>query len=335
MDWRKWHALDAVDDSLYKLRYYFVPFDLKKYLVLVLVTSVVGARAGYGVFGDVTTVFAGVEADLRLTRPAAELVLESVDLLLAAAALFAVVLFFSAVFEFVFVDVLVDEELRLRRMIGRRWRDGLALFGFRLAATTAFFGTSYVAVGLYRNADEATVAVAPLVAAVAFVAFATSLVNGLTTDFAVPIMIADGRGLGDAWVKLVRLLKAHPRQFGFYVVFRGAVNAAALLGATAVSFTVGATLALPLAGFGYAVGLTSEGLDAVLATAAGVTLAVSLAAVYLVLLAVLLAVFVQLPVKLFLRCYPLYVLGRFDERYALLEPRPADISLLDFVLGRK
>lgn len=335
MDWRRWYALDAVDDALYRLRYYFVPFDLKRYLVLLLVTSVVGARAGYGVFGDITTFFAGVEADLRLTRPAVELVLDDVDLFVAAAGLLALFLLVSAVFEFVFVDVLAEDEIRLRRLVRSRWREGLALFGFRVAATIAFFATSYIAVGLYRDAVQASAAVAPLVVGVAAVAFATSLVNGLTTDFVVPIMVVEDHGLGDGWVKLVKLLKAHPSQFGFYVVFRGAVNAFVLVGATVVSVVLGATLALPLAGFGYASGLTSGGLDAALATAAGVALVVTLAAVYVFLLILLLAVFVQLPVRLFLRCYPIYVLGYVDDRYAILEPRPADISLLDFVLGRK
>lgn len=335
MDWRRWYALDAVDDSLYRLRYYFVPFDLWRYVLLVVVTSVAGARAGYGAVGDVTAVAVGVEADLRLTRPAVELVVDNVDVFAAAVALLAVVVYVSAVFEFVFVDVLVDDDLRLRRMLRRRWRDGAELFVFRVAATLAFFGSSYVAVGLFDGADGGAAPLFVLAAAVAALALAFSVVNGLTTDFVVPIMKVDDRGLGGAWIRLVHLVRGEPRQFGFYVVVRGMVNGVILVGATVVSVVVGATLGLPVAGLGYAFGLTSGGLDAAAATAAGFALALVLVALYAVLLLVLLAVFVQLPVRFFLRCYPIYVLGHVDDGYAVLESRPADISLVDFILGRK
>lgn len=335
MEPRRWYAFDAVDDSLYNLRYYFVPFHLWRYVVLVVVTSLVGARAGYGAFGDVAAVAAGVEADLRLTRPAVEIAVEHVDVFAAALALLAFLVFVSAVFEFVFVDVLVDDELRLRKLVRRRWRQGASLFVFRVAATAVFFGSSYIAVGLYRNADGSTAPLIVLAAAVAALALAFSILNGLTTDFAVPIMTVDGRGLPHAWIRLTKLVNAEPRQFGVYVLVRGLLNALTLVGATVVSVVVGATLGLPLAGVGYALNLTSGGLDAALATAAGLALAVTLVVVYVVLLLVMLAVFVQLPVRFFLRVYPIYVLGYADESYAVLEPRPADISLFDFVLGRK
>ncbi len=335
MDWRRWYAFDAVFDSLYKLRYYFVPFDLWRYVALVVVTAVVGSRAGYGAVGDVATFAVGVEADLRLTRPAVELAVDNVDLFAAAVALLAVLVFVSAVFEFVFVDILWEDDLSLRKLFSQRLREGFSLFVFRVAATAAFFLSSYVAVGLLRNSTESTAGLIPLAAAVALLALGFSVVNGLVTDFAVPIMIADGRRLDDAVVEVVKLFRREPRQLSLYVGVRLLLNAAILVGATVVSVVVAATIGLPLAGLGYAVELTSGGLDAALATAAGVAVAVVLVVIYLVLLLVFLAVFVQLPVRFYLRCYPLYVLGYTDERYRLLEERPADISLLDFLLGRK
>lgn len=335
MNPRRWYAFDAIDDSLYNIRYYFVPFNLWRYAALVIVTSVVGARAGYGAFGDVAAVLAGVEADLRLTQPAAELAVEYVDLFVVAVALLVLLVFVSAVFEFVFVDLLVDDDLRIRKLFRRRWREGGALFLFRVTITAAFFGSSYVAVGLYRNAEEPVAPLFLLAAIVALLALAFSILNGLTTDFAVPIMVVDDRGLPTAWIRLANLLRADPRQFGVYVVLRGMLNAIILVGATVVSVFIGTTLGLPLAGVGYAAGLTSSGLDAVLATAAGLALAIVLVVIYVVLLLLMLAVFVQLPIRFFLRVYPIYVLGYADEKYAVLEPRPADITLLDFLLGRK
>ncbi|MFW5930045.1 MAG: DUF7544 domain-containing protein [Halobacteriota archaeon] len=334
MESQRPYAVEALFDSVYHLRYYFVPFELRRYAALVLITSVVGARAGYGAVGDGLALAAGVELDVRLTKPAAETMFESTGLYVAGGAVLLVfILYVSALFEFVFVEVLRTDERRLKRHLRRHRLKAASLAVFRGIATLGFVLTSLAAVEAYRLSRSAFGGFLGIVVLVGLLAFAFSLVNGLTTDFVVPMMVVDRRGLVASWVELLEVARHDVRQLLVYVAVRLVINAVILSGAALASLFLGGFLGLPLAGLGYGLGLLSG--DAALEELAGVLLVVVLVVLYVALLLATLALFVQLPAKLLMRSYPLYVLGYLDEGYRTLDPRPSGISTWDFLLGRR
>lgn len=299
-----------------KTRLFFRPFSFRKYIVAAVITAFVGLRAGYG---SVTNLGAVVffDGEVSAPSPAVGAVIDSLDLLVLGVVVAVVGTFVSAVAEFVLIDVLRSDEPRLREYAGERIDEGGQLFLFRAAATVVFFASTAAAGVVFGRAPESVV-VAAVVAALLF-GVAVSLVNGFVTDFVAPIMVVRGCSLVHGFGVLRRLLVEKPSVFAGYAVARVAANVLVGFGATVAAALVAGFFALPLAVLSYALGLTAEGFDALLASTAGVVLLGVVVVVYLALVLASLAVLVQLPVRLFFRAWSLYFLGEVDDEFVLLD----------------
>jgi len=324
-------------EAVRETRWFFTPFDAKKWVAVAVAAVFVGARAGYTSVTNLALVpfLPSVSAESieraptsanEAVSPAAVALADSIDFLAVGIVALTVATFLGSVAEFVLIDVLRTGEPRLRRFLMDRFGAGIHLFLFRIVVTASLFGVAAL-VGIGAVGGFGPVALAVLLPIFAFSVVA-SIINGLTTDFVVPVMMVDDCGVLKGWKEFFPVLTENPATFLVYVVGRLLVNLAVAVGFAVSSVVIGVLLGLPVAVTGYAVSLTEGGFDAVLASALGVALLVVVVVLYVLLLVALVALFLQLPVRLFFRSWPLYLLGRVEEEYEILDEPPETVFSL-------
>lgn len=217
------------------------------------------------------------------------------------------ILLVGSVFEFVFLDALRGEPVRLTAGGKRWWRAGVQLFVFRLAVLSCLG----LAAGLVlRTGNPRPLVLVPT----ALAAGVLVVLDRLTVAFVVPIMLVDDRSLSSAWRALLPTLRVEWRQYAAYLLVAGTlgVGVAVLGGLLAALLAV--AFAVPFSAFGAAVAaaLIEQGLSP---TTVSRVVAAALAVPYLAsVLGTVLLVHVA-PVA-YLRYIALFVLGdtagRFD-----------------------
>lgn len=351
-----WYATSDIDDAFDATKRFLFPFDGWQWLKLAVVTFFLGGVGSGGLnvpsgtgnvdvpsdgglpragapAGDGSAVggpgggFGGVEPgpiDLDFV-PGVDAGVELAVLVGLAALVLLLALAFGlcgAVMEFVLLDSLRTNEIRLRRYFRTRFWKGVRLFAFRLGvglllvipiAALVFGGIVLVDAG--PGAILGTLAVAvPLIVAVAV---AGAIVLGLTTEFVAPVMLVENVGLLDGWRRFWPVLTSQWKQYGLYLVVRLILAVAAGILALLVTATV---LVALLVLFGIVAGIVALGLGGVGALAStGVGLAVVAVLGFLFLVCALGVVLaVRIPVVTYFRCYALAVLGDTEPTFDLL-----------------
>lgn len=210
----------------------------------------------------------------------------------------------GTVFEFVFLDALRGQRVRLVADSDRRFRAGLEVFALRAALA----GVLGCAVGAFVLAD-APLAIVPLAA----LAVVLAVVDRLTVAFVVPIMLVGGRSLPDGWRAFSPTLRREWREYALYLLVAAVLwSAVAVVGGLAGALLAGVLL-VPFAVLGLAVGsaLLAQGLSE---AAVGQAVMGTLAVPYLFAF-VTLVLLVHLPLVAYLRYIALFVLGDTAERY--------------------
>lgn len=230
----------------------------------------------------------------------------------------------GAVMEFVLVESLRTERVRVREYWGTRWRQGLRLFGFRLVlglvllgAAAALFGP--IVFGAGGGVGVPTVGLL-LFALPAFVvvAVAVSLVNGFTTAFVVPIMVLTDAGVLAGWRRLWSTVRADWKQYVVYVLANVVLTVTAGLFLAMVGVAAALVLLLP---FGL-LALVGAGLLTFAVPIVGIAVLVVVALLYGLALAIVVAL-AQGPVVSYLRYYAMLVLGDVDESLDLVATQRA------------
>lgn len=324
------HAIENLDDAFAATRAFLVPVDRSVWVRLAVVVLFVGSPGG-NLNGLQFPGGGNVEGDLPAGAfPAFDpgprawlLIAAAVGALLAAA--LAVVLV-GSVMEFVLVESLRREEVRVRRYWGRRWRQGLRLFVFRVAVgAVALAGVLLLAgvalLSLFGVGPVGLLALSvlllPLLAVLAAVA---GLVNGFTTVFVVPIMVLEDCGVLAGWRRLWPTLVDRWKQYLAYAVAGVVLSGIGGLLAGLVALLAALLLLVPfgiLFGIGYglfAVGVGPVGI-AVMAVV-GLLFGLSVLAV---------AALARVPVATYLRYYALLVLGDVDADLDLIPERRAAV----------
>lgn len=220
---------------------------------------------------------------------------------LAVAALLLAVAYvlFGALAEFAVLHSLVHDTVAVREPVRRHRRGGLELAAFRLLAGALVAG-AVVGVSLALWEVDLGIEPSPGVAVgLAILALAVLVVHRFTTDFAVPIMLAEGVGLLGAWARLSQAVGRRPREFAVYLPVRVALEVAG-------GIALGIAVAIVLVGVGLVVGLPVFAVGTLLG--GPVVAAVVAAAAVLPPAAVAVAA-VVLPLHVYLRYYALLVLG--------------------------
>jgi len=141
----------------------------------------------------------------------------------------------------------------LRRHWRRRWRQGLRLFGFRIAIglpmIALFAGwLALLIVPILTGRDPTLPATAFLVGIpmVFLIGVLYALVSGLTTVFVVPLMIQADSGVLAAWRRLWGSIKTAWKQYLAYVVIAFLLTVAAGIIASIVVGIVAIVLLIPI-----------------------------------------------------------------------------------------
>lgn len=322
------HAVDNVSDAFATARAFLFPFELRRWLKLALVALFVG---GGGVSLPTTqfNTTGGFEPGPGTELPGA--IPDSIPSLVAVVVAVAIVLglVFSlvrAIMEFVLVESLRTGEVTLRKHWGRRWRQGLRLFGFRLAIGIPFFVLFVgwlgllVVPGLFPDVDPVVPLGALLVVGLPVIFLLSllyTLVFAFTNVFVVPIMIQTDSGVLAGWRRLWGSIKSEPKEYLAYAVIGFVLSVAAGIAASIVVGFVAIGLLLPFALIGLLVYVSVS-----LSSTAGLAILVALGIVFVVALVVC-WLLVQVPVLAYLRYYALLVLGDVDEPLDLIPDQRA------------
>jgi|AntRauMinimDraft_4_1070384.scaffolds.fasta_scaffold02063_3 hypothetical protein len=324
------YAVDAIDDALSATRSFLWPFDRGRWLRLALVVFFVGGAGGFPSFqfsGGAPT-GTGPGTSLPPGLPSPEAVVPGVVELLLIAGVFALIaaivfglLFVGSVMEFVFVESLRREAVSVRRYWRDNWRVGARLFGFRLllGVLTLAVVLSVLAVALspvFLGNERLVIGTMLLAIPVFFaVAVVSGLLGAFTTNFVVPIMLVEDRGVLAAWRRFWPTLTAQWKQYAAYVVISFVLQIAVGI-VTSIVVVLGAIVAAVPFGI---VGLAGGALLSVSQIAGGILIAV--AAVLFVLTIIVLGLLVAVPVTTYLRYYALLVLGDTNAEFDLIADR--------------
>ena len=325
-----WNAIDALDDARWATQSLLLPFDAGRWLRLAVIAFfVAGGGGGAGGGGNASTSvnpgsgpgpgpITGGELPFGVTPRTAFLIAGVVvAALLLVGLLWA---FVGAVMEFVLIEGLRTRDVRVRGPFRGFLRQGLGLFLFRVVVVVlvlAAFAVPVVLILLAANAVPlGALLLVPLLLAAALLGLLAAVVLRLTTDFAVPTMLAEDRGVVSAWRRLLPLLRAEWKEVGAYLVVRLIAGIAAAIATGLVVTLIAIVVAIPFVIVAVAVFF---GLGGSVATLGGVGVAL-LAVVGLLFLLSVLAVgaVVQVPVVTYFRYYALFFLGATDERLDLV-----------------
>lgn len=326
------HAADDIGDAFTATREFLTPFDRGLWARLALVALFVGAGTSGPTLssnvslpgGDSIDTDGGLDASGALPDDLGVILV----VLVAGAALVGLLwTLVGSILEFVLVESLRSREVTLRRYWGLRWRQGLRLFGFRLALGGSFllvFG-GWLAVVLspvFTDADTSGLWLAALLVGIPVllvVGLVVALVYQFTTVFVVPVMIETDANVLAAWQQFWPTLRAGWKEFLVYAILAAVLTGVLGFG---VSLALGIVVILALVPLG-AVALLVH-LTVSLSSAAGFAVLVVLGAVFVVVVAVGWAL-LQVPVVTFLRYYALFVLGDVESEFDLVPRQRADI----------
>lgn len=323
-------AIDNIDDAVEATRAFLWPFDLGRWAKLALLAFFIGGGTGVNPLqftgGTGTTPeTAGSPASIDFSGmvpsiSGAELAI-AVGVIGVVLAVVLALMLVGAVVEFVFVESLSRERVRIREYWGEHWRQGVRLFGFRLLvgvfsigvpALLAVAGLSPVLFG----DGELSIALLAL-AAVGFVVLAigAGLANGFTTNFVVPVMIVEDHSLLAAWRRFWPTLTAEWKEYTVYVVMSFVLQIAVGILTSVVTAIAAILLLIPLG----IVALIGGALLSVSSIAGWAIIGV--AGVLFVLGLLTIALLVAVPVQTFLRYYALLVLGDTNGAFDVIPER--------------
>ncbi|WP_049980905.1 DUF7544 domain-containing protein [Halolamina rubra] len=325
------YALQDIDDAIAATRAFLWPFDLGRWVKLAFVAFFLGGTGGVNPFqfsgspqGTPTgPTDPGGAPNFRAMIDA----ISTTEWLLIGAVVGAILLiglafaFVGAVMEFVFVESLRRERVAIREYWRGWWWQGGRLFGFRLVVgllSLLLAGGAIVAAvwPLLTGTPGFSLPLLFVAIGVAFVvAIVGSLVNGFTTQFVVPVMIAENHNVLAAWRRFWPTLTGQWKQYLAYVVLRFVLAIAVAVVVGVISFVAALVLAIPFVMVGL---IGAAALGAAPMVGWGIILfAVALFVLTLIALSLLVAV----PVQTYLRYYALLVLGDTEEAFDLVADR--------------
>lgn len=325
-----WHAISTLDDARRATTSLLLPVDPGRWLRLALVAFFVGGLGGGSGGGgggqgtvDVSTdqFPTGFPGDVPFDVPPTQTLFALVATVVAVALLFGLLyLAVGSVMEFVFVEGVTSRDVRLREPFRANVRPGLRLFVFRLlvgvlVAVLVAVPIAGAVLGGIGVSPAFFLLLLPVVLVVVFLAILGGIVLQLTTDFVVPTMLTEDRGVLDAWRRVLPLLRAEWQQAALYVIVRYVLAIGAAIAVGLVVLLLALVVALPfvlVGGVVYLVGASMGGPGLV-----GWALLGLVGALY-GLVVVVVSLFVQVPVVTYFRYYALFVLGELDASLDLV-----------------
>ncbi len=324
------HAAQDIGDAFTVTREFLTPIEIRRWIKLAVVVFFIGGGASVpNVQFDVPTGPEQIPAEEIPVILPTEMATAIVAVVAAAVALGIVFAIVGAIMEFVFIESLRTGTVSIRRYWSQRWRQGLRLFGFRIAIGLPMLaiGLGWMALFLLPLFSGIADPIVPIgvfllgLPVLFVVGLLYALVSAFTTVFVVPIMIKNDCGVLAGWRPLWGSIKREPKQYLAYAVIGFLLTIAAGI---LVSVLVGIGAIALLIPFGVLAALTYVTVS--LSSMLGVAVIASLGVVFLVAVLTLWAL-IQVPVVAYLRYYALLVLGDIEpsldvipERREAIEP---------------
>lgn len=325
------HAVDNLSDAVDVARDFLTPVEARTWLKLAVVVLFLSGLSFSppSVPGGETSTTPGtgpMPGDPFLETPAGEPV--PTDVLIQVAIVLAVVgllvwlafALIGALMEFVLIDALRTGTVVVRARMGEHVGKGLSLFGFKLVlgliAAAVLVVPAYLLLApiesIEGTVERLTLAdVGGLVALAALVGLVYALVMRLTTEFVVPVMLLEDRGIRGGWRRFWATLRRHPLEYVVYVVLATIVSVVASIAITLLAAIALFVLAIPFVVLVFVAILTGPLAPVLL----GVLAIAAIATVLLVM-----ALF-RMPVVVYIRYYALLVLGDTEPDLDLIPSR--------------
>ncbi|MDL5361732.1 DUF4013 domain-containing protein [Halalkalicoccus sp. NIPERK01] len=311
------YAIDDLDDAWVATREFLTPLSARRLLALAVIVFFVGG-SGSGFPGSASGTGVPAETDAGVTPSLDALwtvVAENALVigLVGAAALLVVLAFafVGALMEFVLVESLRTDEVRLRDYSRAFLGEGLRLFGFRIAITAVGlipalalvgFGLATAGTGALTELGGVALVALALLSVPAFVLLA--LVDAATTAFVVPVMLVRETGVLGAWRAFWPTLAGQWPQYLAY-------GLVALLLNVAVGFLFALLLGIVALFFLVPFAIIAASTTLIVSEPIVAAVAVVLGSLFVLFLGIV-VLLVQVPVLTYLRYYALFVLGDTD-----------------------
>ncbi|PAU80255.1 hypothetical protein CK500_15415 [Halorubrum salipaludis] len=317
------HAVENIEEAFGVTREFLTPVDLRRWLKLAIVVFFVGSGVSFPTAqfntstppGDVSN----GELPFSLPVDVVTLVIAIVVVGLLLVGLFALI---GAIMEFVLIESLRTGAVSLRRYWRQRWRQGLRLFGFRIAIGLPMVALiagwiALLVIPILTGRDPTVPFTVFLVGipVVFLISVLYALVSGLTTVFVVPLMIQADSGVLAAWRRLWGSIKTAWKQYLAYVVVAFLLTVATGIIASIVVGILAIVLLIPILIVAAIIHVTVS-----LSSTIGLVVLVALALLFGLSMLVIWTL-VQVPVVTYLRCYALLVLGDIEESFDVLSDR--------------
>jgi len=323
------YALENVDDAIGATRSFLWPFDLGRWLKLAFVVFFLGGTGAVNPFqfggGTSSTGSSGEPGQLpsysEIVNALTPTEWAIVGAIVGAILLLGLILgFIGAVMEFVFVESLRRERVSIREYWGARWRQGVRLFGFRLVVgllSLAVAGGAIVAAlwPLFAGGQFSIPVLLLAIGVALVVAMGSGLLTGFTTQFVVPVMVAEDRTVLGAWKRFWPTMTGQWKEYLAYAVLRIVLSIAVGILVGVVTMIGVVVLAIPLVMVGIAGGVLLSVSDIV-----GGAVLLFVAALFFVAV-IFLSLLVAVPIQTYLRYYALLVLGDTEEAFDLVAER--------------
>lgn len=320
------YAIDDIDDAIDATRSFLWPFDRWRWAKLALVVLFIGGIGGMNPlqFGGGTPGTDVTETSGNLGTPESFASIGGSELALIAAltALLTLIgllfLLISSIMEFVFVESLRRETVKIRRYWSTQWRHGLQLFVFRLLLGILTFGIlGLLAVGvaapvLFGDGGFSLGLILIAVSLGILMTVLSGLFHGFTTMFVVPIMMSENRGVLAGWRRLWPTITDQWKQYAAYAVMSVILQLVGGIVASIATAIGAPLLAIPLG----ILGVIGAGLMALSHIVGWIV--IGIAAIVFVLALIMLVLLTAVPVQTYLRYYALLVLGDTNEAFDLI-----------------
>lgn len=330
-----YHAIEALGDALDATRDLLWPFELSRWWRVALVALFVGGGASVnmpsmpGSPRGAPNATPGGPGGGGLPAPAGDELLV-IGLVVLAVVLFGLVLIvIGAVMEFLAYEMLHRDPFNIRQLFRRNLTNGFRLLLFRigLAVATIFFVGLLVGLALLPVVVDVPIltvlgllVVVPIVASIVLMA---AMINGFTTSFVVPTMLAEDRTVLSAWRRVWKLMRTDPWEVAiFLVVGLGiAVGKGVVVG---IATMVGGLILLVPTAFLAAIAFGLYQVIPLLGIAVGVLTGLLFLAAGIGLIG-----FIKAPLVTYVRYFNVFVLGDLDDSLDLIPEQRSAVRTAD------
>ncbi len=324
-----WYAVEALDDAIETTKAFLLPVEARTWLKLAIIVLFLGGSSVSPPTGGGNTQFSGGEPGGSAPEiPVSMDTIVTLAIIIVAVAILLWMIFtlIGSLMEFAFVESLRSRDVHVRQYLRRYFGQGLRLFGFRFVLFTLIilpivgFVLIFVPSLLSGSPDIALGSLFLFIPILLLLGLVVALVDGLTTNFVVPVMILQNRGVLPGWRAFWPTLRREWKQYGMYVLLRFALSIAAGIVVSLVGGIVSIVLLIPFA----ILGLIAYAAVGSPTTFSAITSNTPLLASFGLLTVVygLLSIFafavIRVPVQTYLRYFSLLVLGDTNAEFDLI-----------------